>query len=289
MPIILLSNDPTKLAEALAAHRRTATVEAEYGDVTVQGSVATLAHHGKNAGNRCPCSYENHEFESLLGGRRNGALDAIGISHVDLDTFGGVAALLGHKLSAPSFWKLAEQVDLQGAHKLATFGASEEDLARLYAFWAWSTTYRIYAPRDGSVLPVTAQVSLSIGIINEILKGNANLLEAGREFRDAETALNASSLLREYGSGERLARVLLRSAGTFTNHLYNTPDSEIADAVVGYNTENKSVTVSFSDGQGDACAFVQSLWHRGVWASGRRVVRADARRPAQGPAGFLDM
>ena len=47
MPIILLSNDPTKLAEALAAHRRTATVEAEYGDVTVQGSVATLAHHGK--------------------------------------------------------------------------------------------------------------------------------------------------------------------------------------------------------------------------------------------------
>lgn len=279
MPIILLSNDPQKLAEALAAHARTATVEAEYGDVTVQGSIATLAHHGKNAGNRCPCNYENTDFATL-------AIEAIGISHVDLDTLGGVAAILGHKYEAPSFWALAEKVDLQGAHKLGTFGASPADLERLYAYWAWNESHKVFPPRDGSALDVTAQVSLAIGIIKAILAGNGELREAGREFRDAEAALNASSLISEHESGAR--RVFLRSAEAFTNHLYVSPEGIVADAVVGYNAKFKSVTISFSDGQGDACAFVQSLWgplaggHKGIAGSprGQELTRADAAEAA---------
>ena len=63
--------------------------------------------------------------------------------------------LLGNKPEVSGFWELAEFVDLNGPHKLGQSGASEENLRRLYAFWAWSRNYRVLSPRDGSVLDVT--------------------------------------------------------------------------------------------------------------------------------------
>ena len=47
----VLSSDPRKLAAAIA-NQPSATVEAEYGDALVEGSVLTMAHHGPRTGQK---------------------------------------------------------------------------------------------------------------------------------------------------------------------------------------------------------------------------------------------
>jgi len=55
MPTIYITNSH-KTARNLRAE---ATVEAEYGDITVKGTKITLAHHGVNDQNPCPCMGDN--------------------------------------------------------------------------------------------------------------------------------------------------------------------------------------------------------------------------------------
>jgi hypothetical protein len=276
---VLLSSSPVSLTAALAAFASTATVEAEYGDVTVSGSALTFAHHGKNAGAPCPCSYGNEVAADL-------AVEAVGVSHVDLDTLGGVLAIQGRKPLAESFWTLAEYVDLNGAHRLVQSGASAEDVARLHAWWAWSERHRLFAPRDGSVTDAGAWIDAAAEAVTSILEGDPALLQAGEAFRLAGEALNSASFV-EAGEG-----VLLRSSDAFTNHLYTSPSGETAKAVVAYNPKFRSVTVSFEAGSASpvsAREFVQGLWgdlaggHHGIAGSPREQAMTldDARGAAE--------
>ena len=107
-PMVVITSDPnTELFPD-------ATVEAEYGAVTVPGSRVTLAHHGENAMNPCPCL-----GESL--GLGLGRWDIIQVSHFDLDTLGGVARCLDWKKGdwedEDLFWKIAAKIDTQGDRK----------------------------------------------------------------------------------------------------------------------------------------------------------------------------
>ena len=276
---VLLSSSPAALTAALAAFASTATVEAEFGDVTVPGSVLTFAHHGKNAGNPCPCSYPNTVADGL-------GVEAVGISHVDLDTLGGVLAIQGRKPEAPSFWALAEFMDLNGAHRLSQSGASAEDVARLHAWWAWSEANRLYAPRDGSVTDAGAWIDAAAEAVKSILEGDPALLQAGEAFRLAGEALNSASFV------EASKGVLLRSSDAFTNHLYTSPSGEVGKAVVAFSTKFRSVTVSFEAGSASpvsAREFVQSLWgdlaggHHGIAGSPRetQMTLEDARSAAE--------
>jgi len=195
----------------------------------------------------------------------------VGLSHVDLDTIGGCAAILNRKPEAPTFWELAEFVDLNGPHKLAQAGASKEDIRRLYAYWAWSEKNRVFPPRDGSVLDITDKVMESIRVIEQLLSGNEELLQRGDEFKAASERLNAESFIEAIGG------VAVRVAGAFANHLYNLPTGEVCEAVVGYDTRIGAIRISFeSIPEGiSAREIVQSLWgglaggHAGIAGSPR--------------------
>ena len=284
---IILSSNPSSLSAALSAFSSTATVEAEFGDALVSGSALTFAHHGPRAGQPCPCSYPNS-----IAIAQGLAIEAIGVSHVDLDTLGGVLAIQGRKPEAPEFWSLAEFVDLNGAHKVALSGASPEDVIRLHAWWAWSESNRLFAPRDGSCADAGAWIDAAAIAITAIIAGDRDLLAAGEAHRLAGEALNASSFVKALGG------VLLRSAEGFTNHLYTSPSGEVAKAVVAFNPRTGSVTVSFEAGAASpvsAREFVQGLWgplaggHHGIAGSPREtpMTFADAESAATALAALL--
>ncbi len=232
MKFIISSN-----VENLRTAKPDATVEAEYGDAVAEGLVLTMAHHGPRAGQKAPCAYENG---------CGAGVETIGLSHVDLDTIGGCLALLGQKPSAPSFWALAEFVDLNGPHKLGSSGASSVDLRRLNAYWAFSQANKVFAPRDGSVADVTAQVMKHVDAVNAILGGNEVMLRAGDRFAEGEDVLNRESFV-SFADG-----IIVRQSKRFVNHLYVAPDGRVARAVVTHNPSESdlsggAVTLSLAD------------------------------------------
>lgn len=258
----VLSSNPTNLTEALVG-KASATVEAEYGDITVAGSVLTMAHHGANAGNRAPCAYPNGCAKGV---------EIVGLSHFDLDTLGGCAAILGRKPETEIFWQLAEFVDLNGPHKLGESGAFDEDIRRLHAFWAWSEQNRVFANRDGSVLDVTDKVIEGIEVLKMIMNGDEQMLAAGDDFKAKGDKLNAESFVEFIGED-----VIVRVSPNFVNHLYVAPDGEVAKVVVGFNTLHGSITVSFADAPKGVNArdIVQKLW--GAEAGGHAGIAGSPR------------
>lgn len=280
-----------------------ATVEAEYGQVVVEGSQATLAHHAdKWAGRPCPC----------LGGSLGlnlGDRDLIQVSHFDLDTLGGVARAMGWKAQEEEnlFWKAAALVDTMGPHHLqgrirdllwreATEGLSmatpafddanyhfEEDwlvvVEQLQAFWAWSQNHRLFAPRDGNALDVSSFFKEAWRVVSLLLVGEdacpetQRLLEGGRSWARANEALNEASFLEAYGK-----EVALRQSTRFVNHLYRGLDGELFKAVVNFNPKVGSVTLSLADPvEGVSCVDIaRNLWgpeaggHPGIAGSPRK-------------------
>lgn len=247
MTRFIMSSKPETLTESLRLHSRTATVEAEYGNALVEGSVLTLAHHGPRSGNPAPCLADNGVAEDI---------DAVGLSHIDLDSLGGCAAIIGRKPDANGFWQLAAFVDVNGPHKLSQSGASSEDTRRLYAYWAWSESRKVFPPRDGSSLDVTDKVMEGIEAVERIVADDEEMLKAGNAFKKAEEELNKSSFVEERNG------VVVRVSGGFTNHLYVTPDGKVCRAVVALRTDFHACTVSFADPiEGATCRdIVQTVW-----------------------------
>jgi hypothetical protein len=260
-PKVLLSSSPEALRAALAPYASTATVEAEYGDVVVEGSLDTLAHHGPRAKNPAPCLRENREL----------GVECVGVSHLDLDALGGVLAILGRKPEAEGFWKLAAYVDTHGPHRLGEAGAEPVDVARLHAFWAWSEMHRVFPPRDGGVLDVTDRVEEAKRALVAILDGDQSFLRAGEEFARREEELNSSSFVQVVGE------VIVRVSPAFVNHLYATPDGRICRGVVSFNATRGEITASLAEPvPGVSCRkLVQELWgpraggHDGIAGSPR--------------------
>ena len=311
---IFISSSAENLRNKLAEFVSTATVEAEYGDNIVTGSVLTLAHHGERSARPCPCSLPN--FPEL-------GIEAVGISHVDLDTIGGILSILGIKPEpfdwVRDFWKVAAGVDVAGVHKISKINNgyhATRVLGTLNAWFAFSESNRVFAPRDGSVeeLDLTPFVEtilhllygefveeedgsgrFTLEVIDENgdvdwLRGElrdfpekAKLVEAGRIWAAAKETLEKESWVDSL----RLSHgdVTFREAECFVNHLYADKDIAI---VVGYNTKNGTVTISIADPHpGFNCReIVQGLWgaeaggHAGIAGSprGQVMTYADAGR-----------
>jgi len=274
----LLSSNPATLA-ACEPH---VTVEAEYGDTCVEGSVLTLAHHGPRAGRPAPCSQGN---EPAGYAKRAGLTEVVvGLSHIDLDTIGGCMGVLSIQPLAPGFWAAAEFVDLNGAHRLAgwlgkvayTSEAKTYIVECLHAWWAYNEQNRVYPPRDGSVVDVSDKVLAMVGTLTAILtpgsEGRDALIEAGRVFAAREAQLEAESFVSLSGG------VVVRRSKQFINHLY-THGAEVAGVVVGYNDETGAITISYEagvpSGMPTARALVQARWgelaggHDGIAGSPR--------------------
>ena len=271
-PSVLFAPTAT-LAAQTSAH---VTVEAEYGSMVWEGSLFTAAHHqaegpfaGRHQGGTQPSPCNNDAIPAL------DLMGTVGVSHFDLDTLGGVlrawgmTGFFGGRME--SFWDLAEFVDVNGPHRLAQAGASEEDLERLHAFWAWSSENRL--PRAEEVTDVTKFFAEAESVLRRILQGEGDpeLLRAGRDFREAGEKLNRESLVQV------VSDVAVRCSPGFTNHLYALPHGAPCKAVAAYNTSHGSVTVSLADPiEGVSCReVVQALWgpdaggHDGIAGSPR--------------------
>ena len=227
----VLSSNPANLARAIAG-KRSVTVEAEYGKGCVPGTELTMAHHGPRAGQPAPCSYPNGCVSTV---------EVVGLSHSDLDSLGGCAAVIDEKPEADSFWRLAEFVDLNGQHKINKSGASEEDIRRYFAFVAWEEKNKVFPSRDGSVSDVTEHVLTAVGVLKKILKDDPELLKIGDEYRANEVKLNNESFIDSRGG------VALRIHPDFVNHLYGTPEGEDVKAIVRFSPVGRTITVSFAD------------------------------------------
>ncbi len=265
--VFFVSSNPESLA-ALGCH---ATVEAEYGDACVPGSLLTMAHHGPRAGQPAPCS-GRYEIPS--------GISLVGLSHLDLDSLGGCAAIIGRRPEAPAFWEAAEFVDINGPHALGRLAPSELVIRQLHAFWAWSEANRCFAPRDGSCADITAQVLAGVEIIERICALDETLLAAGDAHREAGERLNAESFIEERDG------VILRRSSAFVNHLYTTPEGVVCRAVAALSDKFGSVTVSFADdasrGRQNAREIVQALW--GDLAGGHDNIAGSPRGQAMNEA-----
>lgn len=230
-------------ALALKAHLETltvptATVEAEYGSECVEGSLLTFAHHGERSSNPAPCEMPNQSL----------AVDklAIGVSHLDLDTLGGIMAIRGIKPECESFWQLAAFVDVNGPHKIGMYDGGSEDVELLNAWWAWSDKNKdISRPRfeDGLVIvDVTTNVDIMCSALTDILvRRTEHLITAGHEWVQAQKNLNEESYVESH------AGVTVRVHSEFVNHLYVNPDGTVVKAVVGFNTKTGGITLSLAD------------------------------------------
>lgn len=247
-----------------------ATVEAEYGSVVVKGEFLTLAHHGERAHNPAPCVAAVPPVQ----------VSTIGLSHFDLDTLGGVMVVTDHPAAYPSnagFWHLAAFVDVNGAHRLHQANASDEDVRKLQAFWAWSMANRYFPPRDGSVADCTEFVQKAMEVVAAILAGDETLLAAGDANAEKQASLETQSFQRWQGD------VLVRKSDAFVNHMYEH-EGRVAQVVIAFNTKTKAITVSAENPtvQLNCCALVQSLWgpeaggHKGIAGSPRNQEMTEA-------------
>jgi len=279
---IFISNNAVSLSEVLSSFAKTATVEAEFGAECVDGTVATLAHHGQRSSAPCPCLGDN-----IDGGMGGESVDAIGVSHFDLDTIGGVMRILGLKNfdeeeGESLFWRAVAFIDVNGVHKIGEFrmkewrracchltlaemdnadyffGCEWEDaMDSLNAFWAWSESNRLFAPCDGSVQDVSAFFLEAIRVLALIVEGNTlneeyvALNEAGRAWAKAKHDLESESYVGEFGC------IVLRDSEAFVNHLYDSHVNMNIKAVVALNSKTGAITVSLADPiPGVSCCFI---------------------------------
>ena len=243
---IVISGNADNLEAALRSAEKdgwkSATVEAEYGRRVITGSWATLAHHVDGWRDKpCPCLHRETRPtpERLI----------IGVSHFDLDTLGGVLSLLGLRGSinpnedivSAAFWHAAAYIDTRGPHRIEELDRSVHSY--LHAFWAWSESNRLVAPRDKSVLDVTNFFQDAEEVLSEILNGDESRLAAGQEWASNKEELEQKSFRFVFTFGG-LSGIVRQSAGKFVNSLY-AHDCRVYDAIIGHNTETGAITLSF--------------------------------------------
>lgn len=205
------------------------TVEAEYGEDVLEGSLLTLAHHsGAWAGNPAPCNTE------VAIDLPDGAV--IVVSHIDLDTIGGIMAATGQKVNDNEFWEAAEYIDLYGHHHGHKF---PKQLPKLQAYWAW-TFSQPHSPRVTENTDVTETVLAHIDAITHILHGDSELLKAGPKWA-AETSAKIEGCLIEEDDRVRV----FATDDIFCGATYLSPgQGQLIPMIVSYNTKFGTITVS---------------------------------------------
>lgn len=266
---VILSNNPTALRSLVTLFPTAWTVEAEWGDECVEGSPrgGTLAHHGSRSSRPCPCLEENHRDE---------VVNLIGVSHLDLDTLGGVLAIQGRKPllygESDFFWRIAAQIDVRGPHRLPSI--LEEHLVSPWeyeavteafqAWWAWSEANR--GPRATAqepLLNVDPWIDAACQFVTELhgrlgarLQGEGGVFweevaEPGRIWALNKGLLEEESFVKTWITGPRSLplRIHVRRSEAFVNHFY-ARGGEVAEGVLALNTKTGAITLSWEDGKG---------------------------------------
>lgn len=261
---IVMAPDINSAKEYVETHNVVATVEAEYGDTCIEGKELTLAHHGSRSNNPAPCN--DDRAHKLNGGE-------ILISHIDLDTVGGILAIMGQKFENPDFWAAAEYIDVNGVHH--SHELSEDIQNMLNAYYAWGETHR--GNRITEITDVTEQILSQKEILDIVLDQNHpehdEAIQKGKEWHDRITQAVESKLVDENEN----VRVF-KTDGTFCSASYYSPNQKtIVPATVSFNTKFNAITVAFEDGGTNLSAkdIVQRLW--GKDAGGRDGIAGSPR------------
>jgi hypothetical protein len=242
------------IGEKISSGYQVHCVETEYGSKVAFGNGINLNHHGVFQFNKAPCIFPNMD-ESY-----NYEPNIICLSHVDLDSVGGVAAILGMKPESKEmedFWFLAELVDNQGPHRFPREKYPNEFIA-MNIWWAWSKKNR--GPRVTSeIQDISEYIVQCIEILHHIEKFlknqnvDENLLAVAHSLIESEDKLNEESLMK-FGFIDiptawktKVFPYCVRKASEFTNHLYKTLGyfSNTAQCVIALNEKFGSITISF--------------------------------------------
>ena len=242
-----------------------ASVEAEYGDFVKEAPI-TLAHHGSRSSNPAPCNAEIPE---------HGEINRILVSHLDLDTVGGIMAILETKPEDKEFWKAAEYIDINGPHHIHELPQDIQD--KLNAFYAVEFEFRKEEPRlpRDQVVDVSDAFLKRAEAIQTILdpERNKEMIQAGRDWERETTEAVEKNLVRE-GHGLRV----FISDGVFCNGAYYSPNlNELQKACATLNTKTNAITLSFADGgkELNAKEIMQKLF--GPEAGGREGIAGSPR------------
>lgn len=246
-----------------------ATVEAEYGEKVIKGEQVTLAHHTKEyENNPAPC---NTPDVPILEDD-----STIVVSHLDLDSLGGIASLMGRKKDDPEFWRVAEFIDLNGPHNL--FQVGEKARKKYVAYQAYQANHR--SPRFTEVTDVTDIVLEHLGIIDRVIDGDKALIQEGIEWDEENKKKIEECLVFENEN----VRVFNSPDGVFCSAAYySEKQGKVIPSTVTRNGKFKSVTVAMADGGKKVSAkeLVQELWgneaggHPGIAGSPRGQVMTE--------------
>ena len=214
--------------------KKDATVEAEYGNRAIEGDVITLAHHiEKYKNNPAPCNAQN--VPVLADG------STILVSHIDLDTLGGIAALMGRKKDDPKFWETAEFIDLNGPHNLYKVDENEKD--KYNAYQAYSSKNRL--PRFTQITDVTDVVKRSLDVLDRVLDGDKELIEEGKIWDKELKEKIESCVVFENDN----IRVFDSKDGVFcASSYYSEKQGKVIPSTITYNEVTKNIVLAFEDG-----------------------------------------
>jgi len=191
-------------------------------------------------------------------------LDVIGLSHVDLDSIGGVCLLMPARRHLvedhQSFWGLAGFVDVYGSHRIHEANASQKDIDAFNAWRSWSAENQFFPPRDGSVGDAELFIEDAIAKLSAILVDrHPEAIESGRKWAKSLEDLDKISFKSWIRKGS-LSFIVRRTDGAFVNALYSN-QGMVADAVLSHNARTGAITLSFErPGIGDAREIMQTVF-----------------------------
>ena len=247
---------PTLELAQTIAQNAAATVEAEYGDICVEGKDITLAHHGPRSGNPAPC---NTEVEPISGGM-------ILVSHLDLDTIGGIMAIKGTKPEDPEFWRAAEYVDLHGPHHIHRFPKEIQD--KFNAFYAAEFALRDKEGRINGreIKDITKDAEKREEAVKAICieqhPEHERYISRGKQWAKER----ADAAEKQAVADTQNVRVFMTNGVSTAAAYYSEKDKEIKPATVTYNAKFGTITIALEDGGKSGVSAMRIA--REIWGEG---------------------
>lgn len=234
-----------------------ATVEAVYGDYSVEGNKIKLDHHNSRATNIAPCCYKG---EPLKDGK-------ILISKINLNIVGGCAALMGIKPPHDLFWNAAAFLDVNGRHHLHELPKKLQDMINAYDAWAPKIPYY------KELTDVTMIIYKHIQYIERIIAGEKKVIEKGRLWYERKHLEEDANLYYEYTK----VRAFLSEGFPCASAYYSKEKKKVFPATITLNKRYNSITIAFADGGKKVSAIdvVQKLW--GPEAGGKDGIAGSPR------------
>mgnify|MGYP001177828284 FL=1 len=213
------------------------TVEAEYGGFVLEGAKYTAAHHqplgspyvgrhvtpfGIPAPRHDPSIPKLNDDEVAL------------ISHIDIDTLGGLMRATDQFEDNPVFWFYAEHIDTNGIHK----ARKDHPCWVLYnGFNAWikENHPEIDTSRNNDVTDFCYK---AFNFIKEMLNDGQLATRMGNAHIYLQEKLDESSFVEMRPSG----LIVRRTRGEKVNHLYRE-----GNAIISYDEKYKKIRISIAD------------------------------------------